>query len=313
MIWAVARLCIVAIAAAVVQPAAPSYASGTVTSYVSAAGNDNNLANGCTGTQPCANLSTAFDNGPGGPQRMICVGGSGLSASGFTYGIPNQFLEIDCPQGYAANLGIQAGPVTVRIRHLTFWNSGSGQSLFTLTGSSGTIVFDDCVFTDASLDGLDIEPSGALNLVIRNSRILNGGSGILLKPAAGGSLNVTLDHVTIANNTGGGLKIDTTNGPATVDINDSVVSGNGGNGINAVGNAGSQAIVNIKNSVIAKNGAAGVQANGANAGVVLQTTLLDQNAAGATSVASGGHISTYGNNSITGSAGSGFTGSATPQ
>jgi hypothetical protein len=95
-----------------------------------------------------------------------------------------------------------------------------------------------------------------------------------------------------------------------VDIADSVVSNNGGNGINAVGNAGGQAVVSIKNSVIAKNGVAGVQANGVNAGVLLQTTLLDQNANGATSIVNGGHISTYGNNSIVGSAGSGFTATA---
>jgi hypothetical protein len=46
--------------------------------------------------------------------------------------------------------------------------------------------------------------------------------------------------------------------------------------------------------------------------VIAQTTLLDQNVAGATSV-SGGHILTYQNNSIIGSAGSGFTGTASPQ
>jgi hypothetical protein len=95
-----------------------------------------------------------------------------------------------------------------------------------------------------------------------------------------------------------------------LDITDSVVSKNSGNGINAVGNAGGQAMVSIKNSVIAENGSAGVQANGANAGVLISTTLLDQNAAGALSVVNVGHISTYGNNSIVGSAGSGFTGTA---
>ena len=149
--------------------------------------------------------------------------------------------------------------------------------------------------------------------MIRNSRISNNASGMVLKPAAGGSINATLDHVTITGNTGGGIKIDTTNGPVTMDITDSVVSNNGANGINAVGNAGGQTMVSIKNSVIAKNGLVGVQANGANAGVLVQTTLLDQNVAGATSVVNGGHISTYGNNSIVGRAGSGFTGSASLQ
>jgi hypothetical protein len=65
-----------------------------------------------------------------------------------------------------------------------------------------------------------------------------------------------------------------------------------GGGIDALGNAGGQAMVSIKNSVIAKNGAAGVQANGANAGVLIGTTLLDQNVAGATTVVGGGNIYT---------------------
>jgi hypothetical protein len=95
----------------------------------------------------------------------------------------------------------------------------------------------------------------------------------------------------------------------TVDITDSVSRDNGGNGVNAAAGA-NQNTVSIKNSVIAKNGAAGVQANGANAGILLQTTLLDQNAAGATSTVGGGNLLTYGNNTIVGSAGSGFTATA---
>jgi hypothetical protein len=43
---------------------------------------------------------------------------------------------------------------------------------------------------------------------------------------------------------------------------------------------------------------------------MIATTLLDQNASGATSVVGSGHISTYGNNSVVGGAGSSFTGSA---
>jgi hypothetical protein len=173
------------------------------------------------------------------------------------------------------------------------------------------VILEDCVFTDVPSAALDIEPSGPVSVVIRNSRISNSASGILLKPQPNGSINAVLDHVTIADNTGGGIKIDTTYGPVTTDIADSVISNNAGNGINAVGNAGGQAIVSIKNSVIARNGVAGVQANGVNAGVLISTTLLDQNVAGATSVVNGGNMFTYGNNDIVGLIGSGFTGTAT--
>jgi hypothetical protein len=221
----------------------------------------------------------------------------------------NVTVDVDCPQGFISGFEFTAGIVTARLRHIGFRNGhGLFPNLLTFQGG-GTLVLEDCVFTDATSVALDIEPNGPLNLVIRNSRTSNSGSGILLKPATGGSIKATLDHVVITGNSGGGIKIDTTNGPVTSDITDGVVSDNGGNGINAVSGA-NQSIVNIKNSVIAKHGVAGVQANGASAGVLVQTTLFDQNASGATSVVGGGHISTYGNNSIVGSAGSGFTGTA---
>jgi hypothetical protein len=108
------------------------------------------------------------------------------------------------------------------------------------------------------------------------------------------------------------LKTDSANGPVTLDIYNSTVTNNNGVGINAR-SGGSLNMVSIKNSVITKNAAQGVQANGANVGVTVQTTLLDQNTGGATLVEAGGHISTYGNNSIIGSSGSGFTGTAAPQ
>jgi hypothetical protein len=136
---------------------------------------------------------------------------------------------------------------------------------------------------------------------------------MLLKPAVGGSITATLDHVTITGNTGGGIKIDTTNGPVTLDITDSTISNNGGNGLNAVGGAGGPAVFNIHNTVIAKNGVAGVQVNGTTAAAMIDTTLFDTNVSGATSVAGGGHMLTYGNNRIVGTPGSGFTGTVVLQ
>ncbi len=160
---------------------------------------------------------------------------------------------------------------------------------------------------------LDIEPTGPLNLVIRNSRVSNGGTvAIVLKPASGGSINATFDHVTVTENAGGGIRLDTTNGPVTADVTDSVISNNTGNGLSAQGGAGGAAMLSIHNSVIAKNGAAGVNATGATGAALVDTTLLDSNT-NAISVTSGGRVLTYGNNRIVGASGSGFTGPATLQ
>jgi hypothetical protein len=145
--------------------------------------------------------------------------------------------------------------------------------------------------------------------VIRNSQISNNASGILLRPRAGGSIKATLDHVVVTENTGGGIKSDSTNGVVNLDITDSEISNNGGNGINLVGSA-NQNMLNLSRTVIAKNAVAGLQTNGATAAALVEMTLFDTNAAGATTVVNGGHILTYGNNRIVGSPGSGFTSTA---
>ena len=84
---------------------------------------------------------------------------------------------------------------------------------------------------------LDIEPTGAFNLVVKNSRVSNStAAGVLIKPAAGGSVTATFDGVTITNNAGG-LKTDTTNGAVRVDISNSTISNNANNGLIAIGGA----------------------------------------------------------------------------
>ncbi len=198
----------------------------------------------------------------------------------------------------------------VKIRNLTISGTAGGYPAIRVTGS-GTLIIENCVFENFNAPGtgpaLDIEPSGALNLVITNSRISNNAGGALLQPAAGGSVTATFDGVTIVNN-GGGLKTDTTDGAVKVDITNSIISNNTNDGLNAVGGAGGTNILNLSDDVIASNGAVGIQVSGADAAAFVDTTLLDLNATGATSTLNSGKVYTYSNNRIIGPAGSGFTG-----
>jgi hypothetical protein len=227
----------------------------------------------------------------------------------------NAAVTIDCPGVVESGTGapqlrLEGSNNVVKILNLTISGANGGSTPISFTGG-GTLILENCVLENFSGTALDIEPTGAVNLVIKNSRISNNAGGVLLKPAAGGSVIATFDGVTIADNTGGGLKTDTTNGPVNVDISNSTISNNGGNGLNAVGGASGTNMLNIKNSVIARNGAGGVQANGANAAALVNNTLLDSNTAGAIFAVGGGRVLTYGNNSIVGSIGTGFT-SSTP-
>jgi Right handed beta helix region len=140
----------------------------------------------------------------------------------------------------------------------------------------------------------------------------NSGSGVLIKPAAGGRVTATFNGVTIADNMGGGLKTDSTNGLIEVEMTNSTISNNAGNGLNAVGGAGGSNMLNLGHNVIAANGSAGIQANGGTAAVFVDTTLLDLNAIGISAVNSG-KVFTYGNNRIIGTPGSPFTSSAALQ
>jgi hypothetical protein len=289
-------------------------AAGPQITYVSATGDDG--APECPPASPCASLGVAINSvAPGG--EVVCLSPPRAVEVGFTF---SQSVTVDCAGTYLASGSMLLSGVNQNVifRHLNFDGAimaapGPG---IQLTGSVN-LVLENCSFENFAAEAaIEITPGGASKVVVTNSRISNSGSGILLKPSLGfsslampNSTQATLDHVTITDNSGGGIKIDTTNAAVTTDITESVISNNAGNGINAVA-GDSQNIVSIKNSVIAKNAVAGVQANGANAGVMIATTLLDQNTAGALSVVGGASILTYGNNQIVGAQGSNFTGMA---
>jgi hypothetical protein len=306
MLRTLAKLRFAVVALTAVMPLAPSYAQNAA--YVTAGGS----GEVCTVSSPCGLIANAIlvlgNNG-----RVVCLDGNAPNDDGTNVGVSGVALDIDCPLGALNHLAFftsTSSSLTVRIRHLGFRGGSSSDLAF--FQASGTLILEDCVFTEATGAALDIEPNGPLNLVIRNSRISNNASGMLLKPDAGGSIKATLDHVVITGNNGGGIKSDSTNGVVNLDISDSEISNNPGNGINLVGSA-NQNMLNLSRAVIAKNGVAGLQVNGATTAALVDTTLFDTNTSGATSVVGGGHVLTYGNNHIVGSAGSGFTSTAPSQ
>jgi hypothetical protein len=300
----------------VALPIVPAHAAGPRNFvYLSASGVN---GQGCTGSAPCPTFGDGFAAleaaETGG--RILCLDPV-ADVSSMSFALANIAFDIDCPGGSWGGAPNGAGyvllnngsNVTLTFRNMAFDGVGGPPSAFQMIGS-GTLIFENCVFQNFSGIALDIEPTGPFNLVITNSRMSNNSGGVVLKPGAGGSVTATFNGVTIAGNMGGGLKSDTTNGAVSLDISNSTISNNAGNGMNAVSGAGGTNMLNIKNSVIARNGSAGVQANGANAAALVNNTLLDSNKAGATSAIGGGRILTYGNNSIVGTSGSGFTGAA---
>jgi hypothetical protein len=312
IVRALVRLCMAAIVLAASMSAAPLYAAGSVT-YLATTGSDTNQ---CTFTQPCQTfthgVTVAVSQGGG---RILCLGPVSESTNSVGDRLENDIFDLECPGGTLFASGgpamvLTSNPMVAKIRDMVFMPDPSFPlvNAMRVTGV-GTLILEDCIF-EGFLDlALDIEPNGPLNLVIKNSRISSSASGILLKPAAGGSINATLDQVTITDNGGGGIRADSSNGPVNVDISDSVISENGANGLNISSGTGTHNdMVNITRSTIAKNGLVGIQTGGSNGAVMLDATLLDSNANGATLAVGGSRILSYGNNRIVGSAGSGFNG-----
>ena len=326
----------------VVLPVAPASAvNGYIQTFVSAYGNDNNAATGCQPAAPCQTFNGAL-SASASFAVITCL----TPVSGFEVSIDRD-ITIDCRGMYSSAIAEFTGNVSINIStpniHVTlrgldivspFANTAGGivvsqnadllleqcrvQGIWTNPGtaisfqSGGRLTIRDSLIHDNTGGGIDLVPgSGNLEVAIQNTIISGNSYGISVKPSNGATVYATFDHVTITQNNGGGLKSDTTNGGATLDVSGSTISNNGGNGINAVGGGGGQNIVSIQKSVIARNGGAGVQANGATAGVLLATTLLDQNGSGATSIVSGGNMFSYGTNSIVGGFGSGFNNTAT--
>ena len=299
MIRIIAKLFAVAVGFTICLPVLPSSAENVA--FVSATG----TSGPCAQTAPCASIFQAIVSLPNTGGRIVCATPvsetGGFNFSGGTW-------VFDCPSAVMhGNLTI-SGNAVLKFQHMSF--SLGANKIFVSAGGGGTLIYDDCVLEDATGTPLDVEPAFPLNLVIKNSRVSNNtAAGVLIKPASGGSVVASFDGVTITKNAGG-LRTDSTNGAVRVDISNSTISNNADNGLIALGGAGGINIVTLKSDVVASNGQAGIEASGANALILVNNAVLDQNVAGAISVVSGGHINTYGNNSIIGNPGSAWTGTA---
>jgi hypothetical protein len=303
MILIIAKLFAVAVAFTALH-VTPLFAAPV--GYVSGTGSD---ANPCTAAQPCSTFFGPLARVDTGGQ-ISCLNSPAPSESTISTAVS---VTIDCAGVYepsSPNLGgfvLHGVNQAVKIRNLTINGVSGGYPAIKVTGS-GTLIIENCAFENMAGPALDIEPNGAFNLVITNSRISNSGAGVLIKPAtAGGRVTAAFNGVTIADNTGGGLKTDSTiGGLIEIDVSNSTISNNAGNGMNAVGGAGGSNVLNVGHSVIASNGSAGIQANGGNAAVSVDTTLLDLNNI-AISTINNGKVFTYGNSRIIGPSGAGFS------
>jgi hypothetical protein len=252
--------------------------------------------------------------------------------------------------GYEVNVLDPAdyGPVTIT-DSMNILNDGSGEAGILISGGNGIVIdaaatdvvtlrgliidgtntsssgisilsaarvnIENCVIQEFAT-GVDVTPSASgftTSVKVQDSTIINNTAGLISKPTGGAVVVMSIDHSRIDNNFGGGMKADGTGGgSSSVSVRDSSINFNASNGVNGVTSISGSVQIDLTRDVIATNGLAGVQSNGVMTTMTVGDSILSNNGT-AWSAISGGSLLSYGNNQVTGPAGTGPSGGIAPQ
>ncbi len=298
---------------------APAHAQATRT-WISGVGND---ANPCSRTAPCKTFAGAISKtAAGGEIDVLDPGGFGaltITKSITLDGGGGQVASILVSGTNAINVSAGASDVVI-LRNLRFnglLNSVSPGLIGIAVNTAAKVVIEKCDIFGFSSAGIDVVPSsGTVAVKIQETTLNNNAGGITIKPTGGAVVHAAIERTHVDENGGAGMRVDGTGGgPSNVAITDSSISLNTSNGVNAVSGASGSVKVDLTRVVIAENGGAGVQSNQGSGGtstVTVGQSILSNNAT-AWSVVSGGGLQSYGNNQVTGPAGTGPSGGISPQ
>lgn len=293
---------------------APAHAQASRT-WVSGVGDD---MNPCSRTAPCKTWAGAISKTPAGGEI------DALDPGGFGALTITNSITLDGGGGQVASvlvsgtdgINVAAGSSDVIIlRNLRFngiVNTASPGTIGISVTSAASVVIEKCEIFGFGTVGVGVTPStGTLAVKIQNSFITNNAAGVSVAPTGTAAINMSIDGSQIDNNTGGGIKVSGTGGgTANVTITYSSVSLNASNGVNAVSGASGNVKVELMNDVIADNGLAAVQSNNTGGGVSsvsVGSSMLSHNGS-AWSVVGSATLVSFGNNQVTGAAGTGPSG-----
>jgi hypothetical protein len=278
--------------------------------WVSASlGNDSNP---CTRSSPCLTFAAALAQTTAGGEIDV------LDPGDFGAVTITKAITFD---GGGGEAGIMTSPGTsgivisagatdvVNLRGLTL--DGLNASLSGVQiNSAAKVNIEKCVIQEFSgsgqLAGIFVIPtSGAVNVHIDDTNIVNNNAGVIVKPTSGATTNVIIERSHIDNNMGGGVRVDgTSGGTSHVAIAESTISFNASNGVVAVSGGGT-VNVDLARVTISNNGLAGIQANQGAGGAAVATvggSVLSANGS-AWSILGGATLLSFKNNQITGPTG----------
>jgi hypothetical protein len=250
----------------------------------------------CTRAAPCSSVNAAVAATAAGGEINCLDSGP----PGFFGGNINKSITIDCAGTAASFSGftVNGAGIVVRIRNL---------SIIGIDFSDGAALFvENCVIqnfaTVNTAAGIKFRPSAAgAKLVVSDTVLSNNGSGstgggIVVTP--GGSAQVALNRVTVANNIFG-IAADGTDstGGINMTISDSEVAGNSQDGIIAVTPGDGAPIGVMVKNTRSVNNAIGIRSIGAGVTVRVSNSTVIGNSTGL-SFGSAGALLSFGNNDV---------------
>ena len=293
------------LAALVLLLATSNYAFAQATrTWVSGVGDD---ANPCSRTAPCKTFAGAISKTAAGGEINV------LDPGGFGAVTITKSITIDGSGGSIAGVLVSgtngivisasaSDVVTLRNLDIDGLNTGLSGIKFIAGGALNVENVEVYEFTGP---GIDFEPNQAGNSQLSVSDVIahnDGGGGILVKPAGGGTANASVLRFQSYQNLFGVRGEDRSN----TTVFNTVVASSTANGYVAF-SAGTATNLFLESSVASNNATNGINSTGAAATIRLSNMTITGNNVGLTNV-SGGAIISFGNNK---NAGNGTNGAPT--
>lgn len=215
----------------------PAHAQATRT-WVSGVGDD---ANPCSRTAPCKTFAGAISKtATGGEISVLDPGGFGAVTITKSITINGDGTLAGILAAGTNGVTVNAAGATVVLRSLSLHGAGSGINGVNYLAANQLII-DNCSISGFTTSGVDAHLSGSGQLLIRDTSITGGTTGVLTSL---GSVNASLDHVSIR---GTGEAVHAQVGYVTV--SNSVLSQNSAYALHAESGAG----LSVDSSVVTGN------------------------------------------------------------
>ena len=287
--------------------ATPAHAQATRT-WVSGVGDD---VNPCSRTAPCKTFAGAISKTAAGGE-INCLDPGGYGTLTIT-----KSITVDCTGTFGSTLNsggingfnindsatLTPGTIEVRLRGLSINGAGSTPGLNGVRFISGKSLVMQDVFIQNQKSGSGVSianSSGNVTVSLYDVSVVDGLTGVEVRPTGSGTSKVTLANVRILDNSGNGLRVDTgatTGADVQVNVNDSHLAANQ-TGI-STNSAGSRITMIVNDSSITNNATTGVAASGLSTTIWLGNNTITGNAIGV-SAAGGAALNSFGNNRLRG-------------